>query len=109
MAGRIRGVPSSRTGVQPSACSKPVEAVPVTRHELLVPEVGKPPAVSSPVSVVVIADVGWTYVRVAIKATILAVVGFLFGACASAGALDLLLTFLVGLAAVRDGAEESAG
>ena len=109
MAGRIRGVPSSRTGVQRSACSKPVGAVPLTRHELLVPEVGKPLAVSSPVSIVVIADVGWAYVRAAIKATILAVVGFLFGARVSAGAPGLLLTFLVGLAAVRDGAEESAG
>jgi hypothetical protein len=60
---------------------------------------------------VLIADVGraWAYVRAAIKATILAVVGFLFGARVSAGTPDLLLTFLVGLAAVRDGAEESAG
>jgi hypothetical protein len=58
---------------------------------------------------VVIADVGWAYVRAAIMATILAVMGFLFGARVSAGALGLLLTFLVGLAAVRDGAEESAG
>jgi hypothetical protein len=58
---------------------------------------------------VVIADVGWAYVRAAIKATILAVVGLLFGARVSAGAPDLRLTFLVGLAAVRDGAEENAG
>jgi ABC-2 type transport system permease protein len=48
-----------------------------------------------PVSLVVIADVGWAYVRAAIKATILAVVGLLFGARVSAGAPDLLLTFLV--------------
>jgi ABC-2 type transport system permease protein len=48
-----------------------------------------------PVSLVVIADVGWAYVRAAIKATILAVVGLLFGARVSAGAPGLLLTFLV--------------
>jgi DNA-binding NarL/FixJ family response regulator len=54
-------------------------------------------------------DVGWAYVRAAIKATNLAVVGFLFGARVGAGAPDQLLTFLVGLAAVRDGAEDSAG
>jgi hypothetical protein len=95
MAGRIRGVPSSRTGVQRSACSKPVGAVPVTRHELLVPEAGKPPAVSLPKSVVLIADVGWAYVRAAIKATSLAVVALLFGARVSAEAPGLLLTFLV--------------
>jgi len=58
---------------------------------------------------VVIADVGWTYERAAIKATILAMEGFLFGARVSAGAPGLLLTVFEGLAAVRDGAEECAG
>jgi hypothetical protein len=53
---------------------------------------------------VAIADVGWAYVRVAIKATILATVGFfLFGARVSAGAPGLLLTFLVGLAGCCSG------
>jgi hypothetical protein len=52
---------------------------------------------------VAIADVGWAYVRAAIKATILAMVGFLFGARVSAGAPGLLLTFLVGLAGCCSG------
>ena len=48
-----------------------------------------------PVNLVVIADVGWAYVRAGITATILAVVGALFGARVRAGAPGLLLTFLV--------------
>lgn len=54
-----------------------------------------------PVSLVVIADVGWAYVRAAINAAILAMVGFLFGARVSAAGPDLLLSVLVlALAAV---------
>jgi hypothetical protein len=71
------------------------------------PRLGTLPAVSLPVSLVVIADVGWAYVRAASKATIPAVGGFLVGARVSAGAPGLLRTFLVGLTAVR--AEGSAG
>jgi hypothetical protein len=44
---------------------------------------------------VLIADVGWAYVRAPIKATILVVVALLFGARVSAEAPGLLLTFLI--------------